>query len=157
MPYDLDVVQYMSAYILRRADDYSNCNISRFLTRPEDVDTNSDVASNETDDAMRTSLLRLMPRDTMVTDLWCWDIRTEDESFSDLAEIAFLDGDELLQHAAFLADDFLRWIDDFAMDYNQNEWEPAEFEEYVKEQCTDFMRLATECEARVSALKAVAV
>jgi hypothetical protein len=68
-----------------------------------------------------------------------------------------LDGDELLQHAAFLADDFLRWIDDFAMDYNQNEWEPAEFEEYVKEQCTDFMRLATECEARVSALKAVAV
>lgn len=98
---------------------------------------------NEADSAenYHDQLVVLMPRDSMVLDLWDWDIRFEDQSFDDLESAAFATNEELLVHADSLSDDFLRWIDEYAMDYNQSGWDSdEEFEGWIRQQCLDFMK-----------------
>ena len=98
--------------------------------------------SEESDDeALRERLVKLMPLDTRVTDLWNWDIRFEEESFGDIEDAAFSDDDQLKAFAENLADDFLGWIDKWGMDYNQEGWNSDEaFEEWIRDECMDFMR-----------------
>ncbi len=81
-----------------------------------------------------------MPSDSIVMDLWDWDIHFEEESFPDLAEALFADEGQLLEYAGYLTEDFLRWIEKFDMDYNQHGWEPGEFEKWIAEECLLFMR-----------------
>lgn len=82
-----------------------------------------------------------MPSNSMVFDLWHWDIHFEDTSFDGLEDAAFSDGDEQAAHAESLADDFLQWIDQYDIDYNQSGWDSdEEFEAWIRQQCLDFMK-----------------
>ncbi len=90
---------------------------------------------------LRERLVALMPRDSMVMDLWDWDIHFEETSFDDITDVAFADEEELCQYAENLAKDFLQWIDEYAMDYNQEGWSSdEEFSEWIGERCLEFMR-----------------
>ena len=96
-------------------------------------------SDNEAQELLQDSLRNLMPLDTSVTDLWDWDIQFQEESF-DLVEAAFSDEDQVLEYASCLADDFLVWIDEYGMDYNQHGWEPGEFEKWIEKECLQFMQ-----------------
>lgn len=125
------------------AENYSNRNIRAYLDG-ESADDEEDYEDDEDDDQdgeeLRERLIALMPRDTIVTDLWDWDIHFEELSFDDINEVAFSDNDELENHASVLADDFLRWIDEYGMDYNEQDWpSPEEFVAWVRQECLDFM------------------
>lgn len=135
IPFELDdVVQYIiSQYVLPCAESYTNKHIRSYLKE-------GDNDEEDEDDPIRERLIELMPLDTIVTDLWDWDIRFESESFDDIAEVAFGTDEGISEDAKCLADDFLRWIDEYDIDYNQQDWEPGEFENYIKEQCLAFMQ-----------------
>ena len=89
---------------------------------------------------VRQQLIGLIPLDTIVTDLWDWDIRFEEISFDDITEVAFCTDEEVVKNAEYLANDFLGWIDECDMDYGQEDWEPGELEEWVFEECLKFMQ-----------------
>lgn len=91
-------------------------------------------------EANRERLISLMPRFSMVLDLWDWDIRFED-TFDGLEDAAFAEGDEQVAVADSLADDFLQWIDQYDMDYDQTGWDSDDdFEKWIRQQCRDFMK-----------------
>lgn len=89
---------------------------------------------------IRQRLIGLIPLDTIVTDLWGLDIHFEEISFDDITEVAFGTDEEIAKNAEYLAEDFLGWIDEYDMDYAQEDWEPGELEEWVFEECLKFMR-----------------
>src|SRR5574343_17433 len=90
-------------------------------------------------EAKARRLVECMPLYTVVTDLWDWDIRFEEESFDDIEDVAFCREKEIEHFAELLASDFERWVDEYEMDYNQNEFEnPDGFSAFVKEQCVQF-------------------
>jgi hypothetical protein len=96
---------------------------------------------DDSGEKLRERLVALMPRESMVTDLWDWDIHFEETSFGDIKDAAFADDEELGQYAENLAEDFLQWIDEYAMDYNQEGWSSdEEFSEWIGERCLEFMR-----------------
>lgn len=146
-PCDLEAIAnfVLEERLLTIAENYSNRNISAYL----DGESSEDEDEDEDDEEVRERLVALMPPDTIVTDLWNWDIRFEDLSFDDVVEAAFSDGDELAHYAAALADDFLRWIDEYEMDYDEQSWPShEEFVAWVGEQCLEFM---TKWRSRVKA------
>ncbi len=152
-PYDLeDIANFIvQERLLSIAQDYSNRNISAYLDGEpsDDEDEEEEQDDDEDDEELRERLVALMPPDTIVTDLWNRDIRFEEMSFDDIAEAAFSDGDELANYAAVLADDFLRWIDEYGMDYDEQSWPShEEFVAWIGEQCLDFM---TKWRSRVKA------
>jgi len=85
IPCDLnDVVDYVIAqYVLPSAEDYSNCNIDRYLRNGD-----SDEEEDEEDSELQR-LIELIPLNTMVIDLWDWDIHFENESFIDITKADF--------------------------------------------------------------------
>jgi hypothetical protein len=102
---------------------------------------NQRAGSEDEGEKLIERLVALMPCDTMVTDLWNWDIRFEDSSFDDIVEAAFADEGDLAWYADALAEDFQRWIDEYGMDYNQQSWgSDEEFSDWIGEQCLEFMR-----------------
>lgn len=112
---------------------------------PEDtggrLNINMKQAVTEDDgEKLRERLVALMPRESMVMDLWDWDIHFEETSFDDITEAAFADDEELAQYADGLANDFQRWIDEYDMDYDQQNGEEDEFSEWIGEKCLEFMR-----------------
>jgi hypothetical protein len=136
VPYDLDdITKYVvSKYVLSFAESYSNKNIKAYLNGE------SSEGEEEAEDELREQLRALMPRDSMVLDLWDWDIYFEDESFDDLSKVAFSDNEELAEYANTLAQDFLRWIDEYGMDYNQQSGQsPDEFSAWIEQQSLDFL------------------
>jgi hypothetical protein len=136
VPYDLDdIATYVvSEYVLYFAESYTNVNIKTYLNGE------FSEGEEEVDEALRERLRALMPRDSMVMDLWSWDIHFEDESFDDISTVAFSDEDELAKYADTLAENFLRWIDEYGMDYNQQDWQsPDEFSGWIRQQCLDFL------------------
>lgn len=136
VPYDLDdIAMYVvSEYVLSFAEYYTNENIKAHLNGEFTED------DEEVDEELRERLRALMPRDSMVLDLWNWDIHFEDESFDDFSNVAFSDNDELAEYAETLAQDFLHWIDEYGMDYNQQSWQsPDEFSEWIRQQSLEFL------------------
>jgi hypothetical protein len=141
VPYDLnDIATYLvSEYVLRFAENYTNKNIEAYLNgglhEEEKVDDNDDDAE------LRERLRALMPRNSMVLDLWNWDIHFEDESFDDISSVVFSDDDdELAKFADILTEDILRWIDENKMDYNQHGWQsPDEFSSWIRQQVFDVL------------------
>lgn len=116
-------------FLLPAAEEYSNLNIECYLEGGNPAEAK----------AMR--LVDCMPRNTIVTDLWDWDIQFQEESFGDIEEAAFCGDDEIERFSEQLAADFERWVDEYEMDYNQNEYETADgFSAFVKEQCVQFMK-----------------
>ena len=135
-PYDFDDIatHLVSEYILNVAQNYTNENINAYLNAGFRKD------EEEVDSELRERLLDLMPRDSMLLDLWNWDIHFEDESFDDISNVAFSNNDELAEYANILAEDFLRWIDEYEMDYNQQGWQsPDEFTDWIRQQSLDFL------------------
>lgn len=144
VPYVLDdIATFIEERLLSMAESYSNKNIRGYLERDYedgyDDEDEDDDEDDEDDEELRERLIALMPRDSVVTDLWDWDIRFEELSFDDLAEAAFADEDALAAYARGLANDFLRWIDEYGMDYSQQDWFPREFAVQIKQECLDFM------------------
>ncbi len=101
----------------------------------------SDELSEEEIMSVRNALQALMPMDTMVTDMWDWDIRFEDITFEEsFFDVAFGGEDEIAGHAEQLKEDILTWIDEYAMDYAQEQWDDDEFEKWVYEQSVELIK-----------------
>lgn len=90
----------------------------------------------------RDMLRELIPLDTIVTDLWNSDIHFEDYTFADsFFDIALGPEDVALMEASALKEDFLRWVQEYDMDYAQEQWDSTEeFEGWVLDQCVLFIR-----------------
>lgn len=150
-PYGLsDIADFIvEDRLLSMAETYSNRNIRAYLgdgaseyedEEEDDEEEEEDQDNDQDDEELRERLVALMPRDSIVMDLWNWDIHFEELSFDDLTEVAFADGDELAHYAGVLADDFLRWIDEHGMDYNEQDWPShEEFAAWIRDECLDFM------------------
>jgi len=81
-----------------------------------------------------------MPLDTMVTDMWDWDIHFEHSTFIDTYfDIALGPEDAALAEVESLKEDVLGWIDEYGMDYAQDQMSKEEFEEFVVAQCREFI------------------
>jgi hypothetical protein len=90
--------------------------------------------------AGKDSLRQLMPLDTIVTDMWDYDIHFEDSTFEDTYFDVALGSDEFAySQAEHLKEDILGWIQEFGMDYAQDQWTEEEFEQWVHNQCKDFI------------------
>lgn len=143
VPYVLDDIAafIVQERLLSMAESYSNKNIRAYLEGDyeDEYDDEGDDDDDQDDEELRERLIALMPRDSVVTDLWNWGIRFEELSFDNLTEAAFADEDELAAYARDLADDFLRWIDEYGMDFGQQDWSPREFAAQIKQESLDFM------------------
>jgi len=130
-PIDLELISnyVVDEYLTRAAENFTNLNIECYLE------------GGDPQEAKERRLVECMPLDTIVTDLWDWDIRFEQESFGDIEEAAFCDEELFESFAEQLADDFERWCDEYDLDYNQNEFDQLEdFSAFVKEECLKFMK-----------------
>lgn len=73
-------------------------------------------------------------------DLWNWDIRFEEGLLDSIEDVSLLEDDELAYYAGVLAEDFLSWIDEYGIDYDQSSWTSAEeFQAWIVEECLNFM------------------
>ena len=102
-----------------------------------------DELSDEQVEEVKDTLRELMPLDTMVTDMWDWDLHFEDSTFEDCYfDVALGPEDSALAEAENLKEDILKWIDDYGMDYDQqsnSEEEGKEFEDWVLGQSREFI------------------
>ncbi len=102
--------------------------------RPPDELTEEEV------EGLRSSLRELMPLDTMVTDMWDWDIHFENSTFVDTYfDVALGPEDVALAEAESLQEDILGWIDEYGMDYAQDQMTQEELEAMVLMQCREFI------------------
>lgn len=99
-----------------------------------------DELTDEEVEAGKDALRQLMPLDTIVTDMWDYDIRFEDSTFGDTYFDVALGSDEFAySQAEHLKEDILGWIQEFGMDYTQDQWTEEEFGQWVLNQCKDFI------------------
>jgi hypothetical protein len=88
----------------------------------------------------KDALRQLMPLDTIVTDMWDYDIHFEDSTFEDTYFDIALGSDEFAHsQAELLKEDILGWMQEFGMDYAQDQWTEEESEQWVLNQCKDFI------------------
>lgn len=89
---------------------------------------------------LKYALNRLMPLDSIVIDMWDWDIHFEDRTFKDTYfDVALGPEEYAIEQAMFLKEDMLAWIDEFCIDYAEEEW-GEDFEDWVYEQCVEFIK-----------------
>jgi len=99
-----------------------------------------EILNDEELEEFKDNLIGLMPLDTIVTDLWDWDIRFEKLTFEDrIFGIALGPDSEVEEGASALTQDMLAWIDEYGMDYAQNEYENDEFEKWIYELILNFL------------------
>jgi hypothetical protein len=92
-------------------------------------------------ETVRAALRELMPLDTIVTDMWDWDLHFEDTTFEDTYfDVAFGPEDFALAQAECLKEDLLLWMDEYGMDYAQEQRSEEEFEQWIHDQCKEFIR-----------------
>ncbi len=102
--------------------------------RPPDELTEQEI------EGLRSALRELMPLDTMVTDMWDWDIHFENSTFVDAYfDVALGPEDVALAEAESLQEDILGWIGEHGMDYAQDQMTQEEFEALVLTQCREFI------------------
>lgn len=127
------VLEDIACYVVNnhlkpKAEEFSNPNIDCHLE------------GGDPQEARRRRLIECMPLDTLVTELWDWDIRFEEESFEDLEAVAFCADEQLAEYAHCLAGDVERWINEYDIDYNQNGFEnPEAYVKWIRGQCLEFM------------------
>ena len=83
--------------------------------------------------AKERRLVECMPLDTIVTDLWDWDIRFEQESFGDIE--GPLSAMSCLNRLPNSADDFERWCDEYDPTTTRMNLTEKDFSAFVKEEC----------------------
>lgn len=99
-----------------------------------------DELTDEEVEAGIDALRQLMPLDTIVTDMWDYDVRFEDSTFENTYFDVALGSDEFAySQAEHLKEDMLGWIQEFGMDYAQDQWTEEEFGQWVLNQCKDFI------------------
>ena len=99
-----------------------------------------DELTDEEVEAGKDVLRQLMPLNTIVTDMWDWDIRFEDLTLDDTYFDVALGSDEFAySQAEHLKEDVLTWIQEFCMDYAQDQYDEGEFEQWVLGQWRDFI------------------
>lgn len=135
-----DIVEEVKDELLSRAADFENPRVYRYLHKLDNDEAYDEEEEDGNEDGLKKQLIDLMPLNTIVTDLWDWDIRFEDDSFADLEEAAFCADDEIKIYADSLAEDFERYIDEWGIDYNEKGWEtPEAFSVWVNGECVTFM------------------
>jgi len=124
-----DIARYIvREFLLPAAEGFTNLNIEVYLD------------GGDADEALKRRLVDLMPLNTILTDLWDWDIHFEDESFDDIENAAFCADDEIKGYADMLTEEFKRYIDEYDVDYNQGGWNtPDAFSAWINEECVKFM------------------
>ena len=92
------------------------------------------VLSEEEIEQLMERVCACMPLDSMMFDLWDWDIHFENDLGDDwLCDAIFGDEESLDGTAEQLADFFLEKVDEYDMDYDQNQSnEDFEFEALVR-------------------------
>lgn len=84
-------------------------------------------------------LNRCMPLESMMTDLWDYDVHFEDDLDTDwYFEAAFGDPDSLQGCSQRLAEFFMGKVSELSIDYNQSA-DDAEFEALVREEARNFI------------------
>ena len=92
-------------------------------------------------EALKDELKKLMPLDTIVTDMWDWDIRFEDTTFEDIFfEVALGPEENVSEYAKDLKEDFLQWIDEYNINYAEDQFSNEEFNQWVHDQCEEFIQ-----------------
>jgi len=100
----------------------------------------SDDLTEQEVEGLRSALRELVPLDTMVADMWDWDIHFENSTFVDTYfDVALGPEDVALAEAESLKEDILGWIDEYGMDYAQDQMTQEEFEAMVLMQCREFI------------------
>lgn len=88
---------------------------------------------------MKTKLNACMPKDSMMIDLWGWDIHFEDDLGEDwYFEVVFGDAGTCDNCAEQLAEYFLGKVEDHALDYDQHA-DRETFEALVRKESQDFI------------------
>jgi hypothetical protein len=88
---------------------------------------------------LKEDLDKCMPRESMMIDLWDWDIHFERELSDDwYFETVFGDLDSAQDCADELADLFLEKVDEYEMDYDQHA-DPDAFESLVHDEAVKFV------------------
>ena len=95
------------------------------------------------DDGLREELIerlnRCMPRESMIMDLWDYDVHFEKDLDSEwYFEAAFGNPDTLQGCSQLLAEFFMEKVGEFGLDYNQAE-DDTEFEALVREAAQSFV------------------
>jgi hypothetical protein len=100
------------------------------------------VLSEEKIEQLMDCFRACMPRDSMMLDLWDWDIHFEDDLGIDwLYEAVFGDQASLDTSAEQLAEFFLEKVDEYDMDYNQTQSdEDFDFAAWVREEALTFIK-----------------
>jgi hypothetical protein len=92
-------------------------------------------------EALKDELIKLMPLDTIVTDMWDWDLHFEDTTFEDsIFEVALGPEENVFKYVEYLQEDLLRWIDEYGMVYAQDQFSDKEFEQLIYDQCVEFIQ-----------------
>ncbi len=92
-------------------------------------------------EAVKDVLRELMPLDTLVSDLWDWDIHCEETTFEDtFFDVALGPEEYALKQADGLKEDILWSIDEFSLDFAEEQFNDGEFELWVHEQCREFIQ-----------------
>ena len=95
-----------------------------------------------TDDEVETLKERLrecMPLDTIITDLWDWDLNFEEDLIDDWYFAAIFGESDCIDGCAdVLAEYFLKKCDEYGLDFNRDA-DPEWFDSHVLEQATEFL------------------
>lgn len=92
-------------------------------------------------EALKDKLRELMPLDTLITGMWDWDLHFEDTTFEDsFFEVALGPEENAFKDVEYLQEDLLRWIDEYGMDYAQDQFSDEEFEQLIYDQCVEFIQ-----------------
>ena len=90
---------------------------------------------------LKVELQSLMPMNSMIMDMWGWDLHFEDHAFDDcFFEVAFGSEKLALEKAPYLKDDVLKWIDEYKMDYAQEMYNKNDFEKWIYDECVKFIK-----------------
>ena len=97
--------------------------------------------SEEQQADLKVELQSLMPMNSMIMDMWGWDLHFEDHTFDDcFFEVAFGSEELALEQALYLKDDVLKWIDEYEMDYAQESYKENDSEKWVYDECVKFIK-----------------
>jgi hypothetical protein len=90
---------------------------------------------------LKRRLNNLMPLESMIIDLWDYDLHFEETTFeATYFDVACGPADLANAEAESLQEEFLNWNIEYNMGYDQADWEEGEYEKWVLEECKNFIK-----------------